>query len=88
MKWVARSVQPPRCGDYPTVLAIQRNLQLTLTGSVGMTYRIEYAHDLASQSWGLLTNLTLAVSPFSIQDPQIANTPQRFYRTLLSRPGE
>jgi hypothetical protein len=76
----------------PAVLAIAAGATLdlhfyagiTIDGTVGLNYRVDYAESLAqTNNWLTLTNLTLASSPFLLFDIQSTNSPQRFYRAVL-----
>ena len=58
------------------------NISLTATGYVGMTYSLWASPDVMwpMASWMLLTNATITVSPFTTDDLDATNYPQRFYR--------
>ncbi len=57
---------------------------LTLTGTTGATYRVEYAASLPATNWTTLTNLLLPSSPQAVLDMElILNQPGRFYRALV-----
>jgi outer membrane protein assembly factor BamB len=68
----------------PPALRIQSGGQLTLNGSAGQAYRIEFTHDLGARSWVLLTNLTLTTPSAAIPPAPPANLPSTFYRALTS----
>ncbi|MEI7728231.1 MAG: autotransporter-associated beta strand repeat-containing protein [Verrucomicrobiota bacterium] len=59
-------------------------VSLAATGTVGAAYRLWAGTNLATapltNSWMMLTNGTLTVSPITIQDPAATNYPRRFYR--------
>jgi hypothetical protein len=57
---------------------------ITIDGTVGLNYRVDYAESLAqTNNWLALTNLTLSSSPFLLFDIQSTNSPKRFYRAVL-----
>ena len=54
---------------------------ITLGGTVGTTYRADYANALTGPTnWLLLTNLVLPYSPYLVIDPTSPGQGQRFYR--------
>jgi len=57
---------------------------LTITGTVGQAYRIDYATALAPTNWATLKFVTLPTSlPYLIYDNSaIGTNPQRFYRVV------
>ena len=56
---------------------------LTLDGSVGLTYRIEYNMNLSTTGWTRLVDLSLHSSPFSFIDPGATDSAMRFYRAVV-----
>jgi hypothetical protein len=68
----------------PARMTINRDLGVTLSGAIGSNYRIEYAEDLTSKSWILLTNLTMFVSPSPPIYPPPAGLRKRFFRAALA----
>ena len=57
---------------------------LTVTGTVGLNYRVEYANALTPNTWVTLTTLNpLPASPFFVLDPTPGTLASRFYRTVL-----
>ena len=62
------------------------NFALTISGPVGAAYSLWASADVAAPvgSWTLLSNGTITVSPFTINDLDATNYTQRFY--LLSIP--
>ena len=56
---------------------------LTLSGSIGTTYEIQYSSDLNGASWQALADITLTSSPFLYVDTNSASGPKRFYRALV-----
>ena len=68
----------------PPFLTLDLYPGLTISGAVGQTYRIESTENLvATNSWQLLTNITLTVSPFMWCDWSATNRGKRFYRAVL-----
>src|SRR5258705_10549198 len=59
---------------------------LTITGTVGNTYPIEYVDVLVngSNNWITLSNLVLPSSPYLFIDTSAPNLPHRFYRDTNS----
>jgi hypothetical protein len=64
------------------------NTSLTVTGAIGSTYKLWASTNVAlspvTNTWTLLSNGTVTVTPFTITDPTATNYPQRFY--LFSAP--
>lgn len=57
---------------------------ISLTGTTGATYRIEFAPALPATNWTTLTNIVLPTSPQVVLDHQsITNQSSRFYRATL-----
>lgn len=56
---------------------------ITLIGSVGATYRVDYRTNLTTTNWSTLTNLVLPASPHLVIDTDSPNAPMRFYRAVL-----
>lgn len=56
---------------------------LTLSGSVGTTYEIQYSSDLNGTNWQPLADITLTNSPYLYFDTNSASAPKRFYRALV-----
>lgn len=72
---VAATLSISLAGTQPT---------LSLVGTTGATYRVEYALSLPVTNWTTLTNLVLPTSPQLLVDPQaVANQTTRFYRAAL-----
>ena len=75
----------------PIPIAPQLSIALTntqagisLTGTTGATYRVEYAASLPATNWTTLTNILLPVSPHLILDGDwVASQDGRFYRALV-----
>ncbi|MDR3458555.1 MAG: vanadium-dependent haloperoxidase [Verrucomicrobiae bacterium] len=56
---------------------------ITITGTVGQAYRIDYATSLAPTNWTTLKYVTLpTASPYLIYDNSAGTHPQRFYRAV------
>lgn len=67
-----------------TTLTISVHPSLTIFGTVGRTYRIEYATETQGPAnWATATNLTLSASPQVWVDQTVAIGERRFYRTVL-----
>jgi fibronectin-binding autotransporter adhesin len=64
------------------------NISLTATGAVGATYTLWASTDVVARpittTWSNLSSGTITVSPFTIDDLDATNHPQRFY--LFSAP--
>ena len=56
---------------------------LTIAGTTGELYRIEYSDTLAGTDWLVFTNLTLQGSPHVIVDTDPLRPAQRFYRAKM-----
>jgi formylglycine-generating enzyme required for sulfatase activity len=69
----------------PAQLSLQRDSGLTITGTVGALYAIEYATNLTQpMAWRPLTNLTLLASPYLVPGTAPSTTGSRFYRAIGS----
>ena len=67
----------------PASIDIALYAGLTITGTTGATYRIEFAPSLPSTNWTTLTNLLLPSSPYLYFDVQsVTNYARRFYRAV------
>ena len=66
-----------------TVVGINLYAGLTIYGSVGANYRVEYVNNLGSTNWQTLTNLALPISPYLLIDTDSPNNTRRFYRAIL-----
>lgn len=73
---------PPGVG--PATLSLANYAGLTIEGTVGGRYRIEYSPDLNTNNWLFLTNVVLPQSPFLFVDVQSPGKEKRFYRALAS----
>lgn len=56
---------------------------ITLTGPLGVRYRIEWSEPLAPDSWQVLTEVTLSESPHAVVDFESSHARKRFYRTVV-----
>lgn len=57
---------------------------ISLTGTTGATYRVEYALSLLATNWTTLTNILLPASPHLIPDADlVTDQDSRFYRALV-----
>jgi hypothetical protein len=67
----------------PARLDIHQYAGITISGTVGAQYRIEFVPALGpTNAWQTLTNLTLPASPYLFIDYGSAQTPRRFYRAV------
>jgi hypothetical protein len=60
------------------------NVKITFVTSINITNIIEYSSNLASNSWGTLTNIVGTGSNATVIDPGAAAQPERFYRVHLT----
>jgi len=75
----------------PIPVAAELNLSLmstqaslSLSGTTGATYRVEYAESLPATNWIALTNLFLSNSPQSVLDAGLVpDQEQRYYRAVV-----
>ncbi len=56
---------------------------LTIDGTIGGIYRLEYATNAVSTNWVALTNLTLPSSRHYFADWDSTNAVRRFYRVVV-----
>jgi hypothetical protein len=56
---------------------------LTLDGTLGSTYRIEYSTNLMTTNWTKMFDLTLPYSPFTFFDTAATGSSPRFYRATV-----
>ena len=77
---------PRLTAQTPAELAIQNYAGLTITGTVGTVYSIEYVTDLAQtntpSAWRCLELLQLPASPYLWADKSAPTTGKRFYRAV------
>jgi formylglycine-generating enzyme required for sulfatase activity len=77
---------PPASAQTPAGLDIQMYAGLTITGSVGTVYSIEYVTDLAQtnnpSAWRCLEFLQLPANPYLWADKSGPATRKRFYRAV------
>jgi formylglycine-generating enzyme required for sulfatase activity len=69
--------------NNPT-LSLQSYAGLTITGTVGSNYVVQYSTNLSQTNWLTLTNLTLPNSPYLWVDTSTPETGKRFYRLETS----
>ena len=76
----------PGLATAPSKLMISASPQstkITIGGSFGKTYRVDYAPTATFTNWHTLTNLTLTNLPQqSVVDTTVSNAPARFYRAV------
>ncbi len=56
---------------------------LTLSGTVGRTYQIQYSTNLNGTNWQPLADIPLSTSPCLYFDTNSVSAPKRFYRAVL-----
>jgi hypothetical protein len=66
----------------PPILDLARYTGVTVYGTPGKSYRIDYATDLSTPVWVGLTNITVSSSPFFFLDLESAWPARRFYRAV------
>jgi hypothetical protein len=57
---------------------------LTVTGTAGAPYQIQYKNSLSSTNWLPLANILLPSSPYWFFDTNSPSAPQRFYRVVAN----
>ena len=81
--WAIWALGPQASAQTPPVLNLQLYAGLSITGSVGSVYSVEYVTDLAqTNSWRCLEFLQLPASPYLWADKSVPATGQRFYRAV------
>jgi len=81
--WAIWALGPQAPAQTPPVLNLQLYAGLSITGSVGSVYSVEYVTDLAqTNSWRCLEFLQLPASPYLWADKSAPATGQRFYRAV------
>ena len=76
---------PRSYSQTPAGLNVQMYAGLSITGSVGRVYTIQYSTNLSeTNNWVSLTNLILPSSPFLFVDTTTPATAQRFYQAITS----
>jgi hypothetical protein len=68
----------------PPRLSINARLQMTVQGTVGQTYYVQYCADpgMSEPDWETFTSITLTNPIQSFFDPDATNAPSRFYRVV------
>ena len=81
-------ISPPAFSQGGITLSPDGKVSMTVTGAIGTPYRLWASTNVnlrpVTNTWVLLTNGNLTVSPFQIQDTAATNFSQRFY--LFSTP--
>ena len=77
-----RETSPGGGTAQPATLSAQMYAGITIVGTVGRAYRIEFANDAGGNNWTALTNLTLPSSPYLFIDLQSAGASKRFYQAV------
>ncbi len=65
-----------------TTLGIASYPGVTINGTAGMTYQIQYSSNV-NTNWTTATNITLPYTPYVWVDTSTTMTGQRFYRSVL-----
>ena len=82
------AVGPRAIAQTPPVLDIHLYAGLSITGTVGTVYSVEYVTDLAqTNAWRCLEFLQLPASPYLWADKSAPATGQRFYRAQVCTPS-
>ena len=81
--FIQSDVFAPYSNPPPSYLTIANYPGVTIQGSEGQTYRIEYATNLAGSNWLTLTNISLPSSTYLWVDTSSPVLGQRFYRAVL-----
>ena len=68
--------------NLPQLLGVKKCAVLTVEGSVGEDYRVEYSTALCPGDWVRLEDLTLSSNPYLFIDRLSPSAPRRFYRVL------
>ena len=71
---------PPGIGA--ATLSLSTYAGLSIEGTVGGRYQIEYSTDLNPDSWATLTTIVLPKSPYLFFDVESPRDERRFYRAL------
>jgi formylglycine-generating enzyme len=66
--------------DNPKIEEISMVPRLTISSMVGTSNMIEYADELATNLWRVLTNVVVSNSPYVFVDLTAPPSPKRFYR--------
>lgn len=72
--WAAMEPQPATLNIAPWA-------GITITGTVGATYSVEYVNDVSSTNWTLLTNIVLTSTSATYFEP-VSAASHRFYRAV------
>jgi formylglycine-generating enzyme required for sulfatase activity len=85
--WATWALGPVSSAQTPPVLNVQLHAGLSITGSVGTVYSIQYISDLAQtnnpSAWRSLEFLRLPASPYLWTDKSGPATGRRFYRAMV-----
>ena len=63
-------------------VALHSYAGLTITGTAGNSYTVQYATNLSGTNWQTLTNLVLSASPYLWLDTGAPETTLRYYRVI------
>jgi formylglycine-generating enzyme required for sulfatase activity len=78
--WGAFCQGPPALAQTNPIVNLQLYAGLTISGTVGNNYVVQYVTNLSQTNWQTLTNLTLPSSPYLLVDTSTTATVGRFYR--------
>jgi len=85
--WAVLALGRPCSAQTPPVLTMQLYAGLSITGTVGTVYSIQYVTDLAQtnnpSAWRSLEFLQLPASPYLWADKSAPATGRRFYRAMV-----
>jgi streptogramin lyase len=73
---------PVTGSNAPAQLAIQMYPGISIQGTPGGTYSLQYTDSLTSTNWLSLTNIFLSSSPYLFFDTTSTNQARRFYRAV------
>lgn len=74
--------------ESPPIIGVQLYAGITVTGTVGTVYSIQYVTNLTQTNWIVLTNLTLTHSPLLWIDTTQPATTRRYYRAVGLAPPD
>jgi hypothetical protein len=57
-------------------------MPITLSGTLGSSWRIDYVNDLGTSNWATLATMTLTNLSQVYLDTSALSQPQRFYRVV------
>lgn len=69
--------------NRPAALALDAYAGISISGTIGATYRVDFATRLAPSNWITLTNIALPSSPYLYFDASGPIRSNRYYRAVL-----